>query len=82
MIVNFYSGFSGGDQLILESGFESLQGVRKTMEDTHVAIDDLLPTFPNLSALQSPCAFYAVYDGKSLLTCICWPKFLLFSFVV
>jgi hypothetical protein len=50
----------------LESGYESQQGIRKTMEDAHVLIDDLRVTFPQLASADSlspPLAFYAVYDG-------------------
>eukprot|EP01102_Stenamoeba_stenopodia_P022646 TRINITY_DN9523_c0_g2_i2.p1 TRINITY_DN9523_c0_g2~~TRINITY_DN9523_c0_g2_i2.p1 ORF type:complete len:516 (+),score=110.47 TRINITY_DN9523_c0_g2_i2:570-2117(+) len=46
------------------SGFEELQGKRKTMEDTHVRIDDLNKLFPTLSKTAKR-SFYAVYDGHS-----------------
>lgn len=61
-------GTLDGASLVVESGFESLQGIRKTMEDAHVALDDLLTSFPHLSSLHPspPFAFYAVYDGKSI----------------
>ncbi len=56
----------GGPGLGLESGYESQQGIRKTMEDAHVLIDDLRVAFPQLASADSlspPLAFYAVYDG-------------------
>jgi len=43
------------------SGFESVQGRRWTMEDTHVILDDINEPF-NLNKDISR-AFYAVYDG-------------------
>jgi hypothetical protein len=46
------------------SAFESLQGKRKTMEDTHTAIDDLNKPFPNLSKTVRR-SYYGVYDGHS-----------------
>lgn len=58
----------GGPGLGLESGYESQQGIRKTMEDAHVLIDDLRVAFPQLASADSlspPLAFYAVYDGHS-----------------
>jgi len=60
-------GTLDGASLVVESGFESLQGIRKTMEDAHVALDDLLTSFPHLSSLHPspPFAFYAVYDGHA-----------------
>lgn len=58
----------GDTQLLrVESGYESLQGIRKTMEDAHVLLDDLFPSYPQLSScahLSAPFSFYAVYDGK------------------
>jgi len=47
--------------LRLSSGYESVQGRRWTMEDTHVLIDDLNSTLsiPN----DTPRAYYAVFDG-------------------
>jgi len=50
-----------GHHLKLSSGFESVQGRRWTMEDTHVLLDDLS------EALKVPFehrhAYYAVFDG-------------------
>jgi len=47
--------------LHLTSGFESVQGRRWTMEDTHVLLDDLNAAFgfPH----DTPRAYYAVFDG-------------------
>lgn len=44
------------------SGFESVQGRRWNMEDTHVAIDNLRETFPSLPD-NKHYSFHAVYDG-------------------
>jgi integrin-linked kinase-associated serine/threonine phosphatase 2C len=46
-----------------ESGVESLQGIRKTMEDTHQAIDDVKKALSTLPATVPTCGYYAVYDG-------------------
>jgi len=46
------------------SAAESLQGKRKTMEDTHTAIDDLNKLFPNLPKGVRR-SYYGVYDGHS-----------------
>lgn len=43
------------------SGFESVQGRRWTMEDTHVVLDDINEKFNLPTDLTR--AFYAVYDG-------------------
>lgn len=43
------------------SGFESVQGRRVTMEDTHVAFDDVNASFSLGSTV--PRAYYGVYDG-------------------
>eukprot|EP01090_Pellita_catalonica_P005943 TRINITY_DN16149_c0_g1_i1.p1 TRINITY_DN16149_c0_g1~~TRINITY_DN16149_c0_g1_i1.p1 ORF type:complete len:471 (-),score=113.15 TRINITY_DN16149_c0_g1_i1:24-1436(-) len=46
------------------AGFESVIGLRKTMEDTHVCLDKVSAVFPELK--KSPpaeIAFYGVYDG-------------------
>lgn len=67
--VNLQAPSRSGDlsQLLrVESGYESLQGIRKTMEDAHVLLDDLLSSFPQLSSnahISAPFAFYGVYDG-------------------
>jgi len=45
-----------------KSGFESVQGRRWSMEDTHVNIDDLNAAFPFLPK-DHKRAFYGVYDG-------------------
>eukprot|EP01101_Sappina_pedata_P006047 TRINITY_DN290_c3_g1_i1.p1 TRINITY_DN290_c3_g1~~TRINITY_DN290_c3_g1_i1.p1 ORF type:complete len:657 (+),score=199.09 TRINITY_DN290_c3_g1_i1:7-1977(+) len=63
------------------SGFESLQGKRKTMEDTHTCVDDLRMLFPDPLVQKRlfggskqkeggvegiyQYGFYAVYDGHS-----------------
>jgi len=47
--------------LQLSSGFESVQGRRWTMEDTHVLIDDLNTALSLPSDI--PRAYYAVFDG-------------------
>eukprot|EP01097_Dermamoeba_algensis_P000878 TRINITY_DN1323_c0_g2_i1.p1 TRINITY_DN1323_c0_g2~~TRINITY_DN1323_c0_g2_i1.p1 ORF type:complete len:347 (+),score=56.61 TRINITY_DN1323_c0_g2_i1:56-1096(+) len=43
------------DRLELESGSAAVQGLRQTMEDTHVHIDQVEDL--------GDCSFYAVYDG-------------------
>jgi len=48
--------------LHLTSGFESVQGRRWTMEDTHVLIDDLNANIP-IPNNDHPRAYYAVFDG-------------------
>lgn len=40
------------------SGVDSKQGIRRTMEDTHVNIDDVSSLYPRIYG-----SFYAVYDG-------------------
>ena len=45
----------------LESGFASEQGLRRTMEDAHVVIDDLCPLLP--VPTSGTYAFFGVYDG-------------------
>jgi len=44
------------------SGFDSQQGPRLTMEDTHVVLDDLNTVNEELDK-ATPRSFYAVYDG-------------------
>eukprot|EP01103_Thecamoeba_quadrilineata_P015538 TRINITY_DN4944_c0_g1_i1.p1 TRINITY_DN4944_c0_g1~~TRINITY_DN4944_c0_g1_i1.p1 ORF type:complete len:596 (-),score=106.06 TRINITY_DN4944_c0_g1_i1:21-1808(-) len=55
---------SRGNNLVVRSGYESLQGKRKTMEDTHMVIDDFNSVFPSLPP-TTQCSFYAVYDGHA-----------------
>lgn len=48
-------------------GFESVQGRRATMEDTHVLLDDISSlshsSNPSLSSSSPSAAYYGVYDG-------------------
>lgn len=44
-------------------GFESVQGRRVTMEDTHVVMDDIQQELSTTSPSVPHAAFYAVYDG-------------------
>jgi len=46
-----------------ESGYESLQGRRRAMEDTHVIMDNFRTQFPMNSVLGGQCGYYGVYDG-------------------
>jgi len=46
----------------VKSGFCSLQGQRKTMEDKHVIFDDMGPIVPGLDG-ETKYRYYAVYDG-------------------
>eukprot|EP01101_Sappina_pedata_P006348 TRINITY_DN3129_c0_g1_i1.p1 TRINITY_DN3129_c0_g1~~TRINITY_DN3129_c0_g1_i1.p1 ORF type:complete len:968 (-),score=294.91 TRINITY_DN3129_c0_g1_i1:9-2912(-) len=55
-------GQSDSASLATTSGFESLKGPRKTMEDAHVIFNCLNPMYPLLGLRSS---FYAVYDGHA-----------------
>eukprot|EP00013_Stygamoeba_regulata_P007693 CAMPEP_0177644296 /NCGR_PEP_ID=MMETSP0447-20121125/8607_1 /TAXON_ID=0 /ORGANISM="Stygamoeba regulata, Strain BSH-02190019" /LENGTH=554 /DNA_ID=CAMNT_0019146637 /DNA_START=261 /DNA_END=1922 /DNA_ORIENTATION=- len=52
-------------RLVLSSAFEAQQGRRKTMEDMHVLIDNLVVEWPWLAGRPQPCSLYAVYDGHA-----------------
>jgi len=45
------------------SGFESVQGRRPTMEDTHIVIDDLKKKYPDLGLKEEHYSVYGVFDG-------------------
>lgn len=55
----------GKKLLSLESGFESVQGRRKQMEDKHVIMDNFRKDFPNAvtTSDDEQCFYYGVYDG-------------------
>lgn len=44
-----------------KAGFESVQGRRVTMEDTHVVMEDVNSSFSLSPSVQR--AYYGVYDG-------------------
>lgn len=48
---------------VLRSGFWSDIGGRENMEDAHVCIPDLAKPYGQSSFVQSPVAFYGVFDG-------------------
>ncbi|EFA80963.1 actin binding protein [Heterostelium album PN500] len=51
-----------GKGLSVQSGFTSIQGRRKNMEDAHAVIDNLNEMFKQVPSNEN-CSYYAVYDG-------------------